>query len=492
MIAYRILILALISWSASLFGCSIDEFRNPAFMDCKSCHAKGGTCVGNNKFCVLPIESRDAGPDADSSVIEAGPDAHVDADGGGDQPCTREGAREVCYDGDVQSVLQQPCHAGTRQCQNGSWGPCEGQVVPEREDCDGIDDDCNGVVDDLPDGSASASCVVDSAAGSCAAGMLMCSAQGSTCRQVVYSAARDQCNGLDEDCDGRVDEDGAMQCYDAAKGCSQDASGAYQCQGICHAGTYRCDEQGRLGTECEGRVAPESEERCTVGNAARRDEDCDGDVDEGCDCVDGRACYDGPSETQGRGACQAGRLLCTDAKSGRCGGQTLPTAETCANQGFDDDCNGVLDDVPELGTSCAADSDAKGACKAGAVWRCQGTQRVCVAAAPGPKELCDGHRVDEDCDGQIDEDFMLGSDASNCGACNAVCPSGLSCCSGHCVDKRSSNSNCGDCDTGCATGSTCCSSACTDTKTDDQNCGQCGTPCGLLSGCKAGSCGLLK
>jgi hypothetical protein len=484
MTAYRILILTLIG---CLFGCSIDEIRNPAFMDCKTCQAKHGTCVGNNKFCLLPIESRDAGPD--SSVI----DAHGDADGGEAQPCMPEGAQEVCYDGDVNTVLQSPCHAGTHLCQNGVWGVCDGQFKPGREDCNGIDDDCNGVVDDLPDGSASSSCVVYSAAGSCQAGVLMCSSQGSMCRQMNLPAARDLCDGQDEDCDGRVDEDGATPCYDAAIGCKQDAAGVYQCQGICHAGTYRC-EQGRLGSECKGQVRPDSEERCTEGNAARRDENCDGTPDEGCDCVDGRACYDGPSETQGRGACKAGRLLCTDAKSGRCDEQTLPTAETCANQGVDDDCNGLVDDVPELGTSCAADSDAKGACKSGAVWQCQGTQRVCVAAAPGPTELCDGNRVDEDCDGQSDEGFTLGSDASNCGACKVVCPSEVNCCNGRCVDTRSSNSNCGDCDKGCATGSTCCSSACTDLKTDDHNCGQCGKDCGVLglSGCKAGGCGLLQ
>jgi hypothetical protein len=55
----------------------------------------------------------------------------------------------ACYEGPDGSLGVGVCKAGTRACFNGVYTPCLGQVLPMVQTCDGLDDDCNGLIDDI-------------------------------------------------------------------------------------------------------------------------------------------------------------------------------------------------------------------------------------------------------------------------------------------------------------------------------------------------------
>ncbi|MFH2010205.1 MAG: DNRLRE domain-containing protein, partial [bacterium] len=86
----------------------------------------------------------------------------------------------------------------------------------------------------------------------------------------VFPGATEVCNGVDDDCDGEVDEGCGGPCTgDATEPCGLDVGG-------CVPGTRTC--VGGQWSACVGAVEPVPE-RC--GNGV--DDDCDGEVDEGCD-----------------------------------------------------------------------------------------------------------------------------------------------------------------------------------------------------------------
>jgi hypothetical protein len=78
----------------------------------------------------------------------------VEACDGVDNDCdgTVDGISEPCYDaGDGGcdpdgSNCRGICSPGTQTCNNGSWSSCQGQTAGQPEQCNGLDDDCDGVV----------------------------------------------------------------------------------------------------------------------------------------------------------------------------------------------------------------------------------------------------------------------------------------------------------------------------------------------------------
>ena len=67
--------------------------------------------------------------------------------------CDLPGATEACFDGNISQINVGTCVPGQRKCLSsgefGNWGPCIGAVNPSAEVCgDGLDTNCDGVVDD--------------------------------------------------------------------------------------------------------------------------------------------------------------------------------------------------------------------------------------------------------------------------------------------------------------------------------------------------------
>jgi len=85
--------------------------------------------------------------------------------------------------------------------------------VPETEICDGIDNDCDQEVDeDYADEGVACDTGLF---GVCAAGSLVCTEGAPLCVQAIQPVA-EICNGLDDDCDGNIDEGGVcdITCVD--------------------------------------------------------------------------------------------------------------------------------------------------------------------------------------------------------------------------------------------------------------------------------------
>jgi hypothetical protein len=265
--------------------------------------------------------------------------------------------------------------------------------------CDGVDDDCDGLVDE---DYASQSCVTGQA-GVCAAGASACDAGSEVCDQVVWPAASDLCNGLDDDCDGAVDEEFVSQ---------ETACGLGACAAV---GSTSC-------------IAGEVSDSCEAGAPAPTDATCNG-VDDNCDgAVD--ESYVASTTSCGVGTCGAAGLLeCVSGSLVDSCEAGAPAASDATCDGLDDDCDGSADeDYLASATSCGV-----GTCGAAGLLECVSGSLVdsCEAGAPAASDaICDG--LDDDCDGLVDEDYAAQSCVTGqpgvCGAGATVCQSGAELC----------------------------------------------------------------
>jgi hypothetical protein len=306
---------------------------------------------------------------------------------GGSAGCV-DGEIIACYSGPGGTEGVGECLGGTQTCQNGAFGPCVGEVVPDVESCNGLDDDCNGQIDELGTqtcGDGACQVTVDV----CQNGQLVVCTPNPP-------APVEACDGTDDDCDGTIDNgcsclDGTSQpCYSGPAGTEN--------VGTCLGGTQTC-AGGQWGA-CVGEVVPDTE---TCDGA---DEDCDGAVDEDLGTL---SC--------GQGICANTVPSCQNGAPNTCTPLPVSGPEVC--DGLDNNCNGSVDD------GIAPLSCGQGAC-ANTVPGClNGAPNTCTPLPNASAEICDN--VDNNCNGSVNEGNPGGGLACSTGSLG-VCGAGTTSC----------------------------------------------------------------
>lgn len=178
----------------------------------------------------------------------------------GEVECT-PGSQEPCYPGAEGTAERGECKEGLRTCDpDGYWLECADAIVPANETCNGKDDDCDGMIDD---GFERDGTKCWTGEGECRSeGRYHCSADGmsSTCDAPVKQPSVEVCDGKDNDCDGQID-DGDMkgtggECRTGKVGaCSMGhwkcAAAKLQCVQDKAAGIEICNN---IDDDCDGKV----------------------------------------------------------------------------------------------------------------------------------------------------------------------------------------------------------------------------------------------
>ncbi len=335
-----------------------------------------------------------------------------DEDGDGFEGCAADGVESECdcddASADVNPGVAESSDPSEQLCENG-----------RDEDCDGMDVACDR------DGDGVRSCPANQIGG------CDCDDEDENTYPGASETPGGECDGIDNDCNGLVDE------VDACLGDDLDLDGVVAADAC---------------NDCRAAMRPGGEAVC--GN--RLDEDCTlGGTDDGLPLPEGAdACDPDDADADGSLGEAAGGPDCDDADP-----QTYPGAPERCGDGVDQGCSGA--DEP-----CDDDADGDG-------WNassdCDDDDE---GVHPGAPDVCDG--ADQDCDGLVDEDippgsgcvllddfYMIdfGSDLQHCGGCrrncNAGCP-GNSCRADQCVDGACA---CGGASP-CGNGSACIEGSC--------------------------------
>ena len=291
----------------------------------------------------------------------------------------------------------------------GDCAPFDADAFPgNQEECNGKDNDCNGEIDD---GLGETTCGL----GICV--HIVDNCEGGEVQECdpLQGVEDESCNGLDDNCDGDVDEDfevgvlcvvGLGKCMDEGLfTCLEDGTGVY-C--VAEAGDPDPEFCNGLDDDCDG---PADEElgttTCGLGECVHTIDNCVAGLDQVCDPLEGAApefcdgkdndCNGETDEGLGNITCGLGECVhtipfCQDGAVQDCDPLAGAVDEVC--NGLDDNCSGQVDDG--LGTTTCG----LGPC-AHTIDNCKdGETQACDPLAGSIDEVC--NNADEDCDGVID------------------------------------------------------------------------------------------
>jgi hypothetical protein len=305
------------------------------------------------------------------------------------------------------------------------------------EKCDHLDNDCNGITDDVsqaklvgdPNNCGACFNACDFTAqhqfGKCVGGFdggtPMCAPD--TCvpgwvqlpghtacdyQCTVSNGGTEICDGVDNNCDGQIDEPFTTT-FGAGGAPNYDKDIAN-----CGACAFACALPGAVdkcvGAGTGGKGVCQVDHCINNGTDTYRHDPTKGMLNTvGCE-------YHCPvaSTTMTTGSHDCDDTVCA-----------FP-AEVC--DGIDNDCNFMTDDSPtDVGGGCGQNcpggvlANCKGECKAGTLV-CSSGVKLCMGSTGPTPETCDGK--DNDCNGTTDDGFgypNYNSDPKNCGNCGTVC-----------------------------------------------------------------------
>ncbi|MFA5946968.1 MAG: putative metal-binding motif-containing protein [Patescibacteria group bacterium] len=313
-------------------------------------------------------------------------------------------------------VFKQACSAPAGYTLvNGDCDDARPAVNPdESEVCNDRDDDCDGVIDQgvlltfykdtdgdgFGGGTSTEACTPP-------AGYVANESDCNDASKSVNPSATEVCNSLDDNCDGKIDDNAADAKTWYLDG-DKDGYGGVTSTKACSAPAGYV----AASTDCDDATALVSPAGTEVCNG--KDDNCDGSVDNG---ATGSATYYRDSDNDGYGdssksvsQCSppAGYVLnatdCDDAKSGVNPGKT----EVC--NGVDDDCEGGIDEGVKNTYFADTDGDQYGnvlvttlACSLPVGFAANSTDCDDTKSLINPvaAEACNG--ADDDCDTAVDE-----------------------------------------------------------------------------------------
>ncbi len=362
--------------------------------------------------------------DCDGSVDE-GVTVTYFADGDGDGYGRLDATTEACVEPPGYAVEGGDCDDGAEEVYPGA-----------SETCNDTDDNCDGVVDDstasdaliwYADADADGYGDPASTTRACdlPTGFVADATDCDDTASTTNPAALEYCDGHDDDCDGDIDEDDAV---DAPAWYLDTDTDGYGTSSVSARTCSAPSGYAALGSDCDddnSDVHPGATEVCND-----IDDDCDALIDDGDSAVSGTTTFYVDADSDGYGdpartrqACLAPSGTVSDATDCDDGEAEVHPAATEVCNSVDDDCDGDIDDDDASitgRTTWYPDGDADGYGVDGS------TTEACLepsgyadndadcddsegATYPSATEICDGE--DNDCDLDVDEG-VLGLSAS--------------------------------------------------------------------------------